>query len=437
MGIISVEELESRFRKDVSVSQSIPDQAPLKVVDLPPGLQVQSSSSSHHQTLSLRGDPKIKGFMNLYDRDKVAQIHVTQLRTDKPLIEDYYYQAMQRKKSKKEEEGTGGGEILFLPLPQKIMRRKSETAAVETVLRKKPEGEKRLNLGLVSRATSRMPRQRLKLSEAVGTSSSVCIVDGDALVEMTYEALIRVEDGLLLEGETEGLFEELIYALRSETLHLLLDHDKGRRLFGKALRLHLTPLHQRSLLLALCHTLPQLQFIKETGGTGLLPDPRAEQFITLILTPLVPCLLKLTWLDLFGALDVLLSDPDFMPWVCKTKPGLVLLCLILSRLELLRSEKDTSTLTKQYTEAYIPSLWSRLSEHLLEFFAFQTGPSHSYYIWQLFALIAIHLEDEARREMLVELREKILAMVEEWRMPEIEHLNIFLHVLGMDAEQLK
>ena len=168
------------------------------------------------------------------------------------------------------------------------------------------------------------------------------------------------------------------------------------------------------------------------------------------MTPLVAVLVQLTWIDLFATLNSIL-DNSLLDWVCKTKAGLVFTCIILSRLELLKNTDPESDDATRFSTYYMDKIYQALSDHLSDFLPFcllkRLRPgmkavhppvtSHSYYIWQFMALLALNMDDERKRAIVLELRERILAIVAEGERSEVKHLNVFLNALGLDAEQLK
>ena len=82
------------------------------------GGRIASSSRLLYSAQIRAEDDKFKGFMNMYDRELVTKIHISQLRTEQPLIEDFYYQALMRKsRAKRQEEGVERTPN-FLPLPR-------------------------------------------------------------------------------------------------------------------------------------------------------------------------------------------------------------------------------------------------------------------------------------------------------------------------------
>lgn len=90
-------------------------------------------------------------------------------------------------------------------------------------------------------------------------------------------------------------------------------------------------------------------------------------------------------------------------------------------------------------------LYDRLSDHLLFDDNIQSSSlsknekedhNKDYYIWQFYALLSINLNVERKRKMILELREKIINIIEKKDPIKIANLNVFLNALGLDASQL-
>ena len=423
-----------------------------------PGLPTTSSRLLFSAQLNLEDD-KFKGFMNMYDRELVTKIHISQLRTEQPLIEDFYYQALMRKgRSRRgEEEGRERPGSNFLPLPRMTehVRQKRAQATPGGLAMK----DLKKALGTIAAVSSHKPRLRMAPPEG---SKSIGVDAGSAvmLIETCYVHVLTIEDVLLRE-EQDGrepeeksriindAYQDLTKFIGNpDRLAVILSWSKGRRVVGKALRLlHSTKGFGRIILESLTTALPLLPFIRDATNK---PSGDVDHFVDVVLTPLVTVLVPLTWIDLFATLTFIL-DNGLLDWVCKTKAGLVFTCIILSRLELLKNADPEGDDAIRFGTFYVDRIYQVLVEHLCDFFAFlpadkasdsgskgaSPAGSHSYYIWQFMALLALNLDDERKRAIVLELRERIIAIVGEGNRGEVRHLNVFLNALGLDAEQLK
>jgi hypothetical protein len=456
---MSLEELERKLMKRQETEEKIENDDLPSTSPPPPGMggvnlgQAAPSRLLFSAQVNMEND-KFKGFMNLYDRELVTKIHISQLRTEQPLIEDFYYQALVRKgRDKRHEEGNDRSH--FLPLPRMTEHARQRRAQAT------PGGldmkDLRKALGTITTGSSRKPRLRMTPPE----HKAFNIDAGNAvmLIEACYTHVLTIEDVLLRE-EQDGMepesksqiindaYQDISkYIGNPDRLAVILSWPKGRRLVGKALRLlHSTKGFGRIVMESLTSALPLLPFVRDATNK---PSSDVEHFVDVVMTPLVPVLVQLTWIDLFATLNSIL-DNSLLDWVCKTKAGLVFTCIVLSRLELLKNTDPESDDATRFSTYYMDKIYQTLSDHLSEFFAFlpaaknepgmKPAPSvtsHSYYIWQFMALLALNIEDERKRAIVLELRERILAIVAEGERSEVKHLNVFLNALGLDAEQLK
>ena len=173
-----------------------------------------------------------------------------------------------------------------------------------------------------------------------------------------------------------------------------------------------------------------------------------DTFIAQVLSPLVPFVGDADWPVVLQSLRALFAKRSFV-WIALTKPGTVLLCILLSRLEILKAaaagdaERDREDLAD--AAALTERIFDCLSDHLPEFFP-ASAPvpvpvvpedNREFYSWQLMALLAMNVDADRQRAMVVELREGIMRVVEQGDAAAIGRLNVFLNALGLDASQLK
>lgn len=435
----------------------------------PPGLE-KAGSVSAKLLFSASTKPQgvcFKGLMNMYDRELVTKIHIGQLRTEQPMVEDFYYQALLRRATKRSggEQSTVNSTTSFLPLPRMTQRTRERRAHAT------PGGldmrDLRQALGTISSGSSRKPRQSImspSLAPILSDEHAKSGISAALLeIEACYRSVLLIEDDLLSghavdTADPKHVQTVLNYIGNPDHLAHFLSYGKGRVLVGRALCLlgPKKPAVGRLFFAALVECLSRLPFIREASNK---PDPAADHFITAVLAPAVPCLAASTWMDVFVLVDRMLDPLDSLfDWVAKTKAGLVFTCIIMSRAELLKNSSTGSDENdaRRWTEFYVDAIYTRLADRLLDFFAFQSSgsgatatlssstsivssdiTSHSYYIWQFMALLSLNVDDERKRLVVMDLRERILSIIEEGDATEIRYLNVFLNALGLDAEQLK
>ena len=438
-----------------------------------------------------------KEFMNRFERNLIMKIHTTQLTTETPLMDDFYYQALsKKKKSESGASGTAGpnGQLLYFPLPsaaerQKELQRRERRRKLREKERESRDGEvntpapvpnqketeisAELVLGKVSHSTSRKPRQQLKVPTNLIVSESPAdghfslhekVIKG---IEDVYSAIISIEDFYLSKEEQlesnsnasavpESVSLETLVSQANETISRELNLNNSRENGSNHIFIHfLTIPKGRAIISRLLKVLSTeekgkfLQNLVEYFDFMEIVRPETsllviDSFISQVLSPLVAFVGEADWSIVMESLRTLFAKRSFV-WIALTKAGMVLLCILLSRLEILKglenelsgaeapvlgsnSETDSSVLAEK--------VYDSLEGHLLEFFS-PSDPHRDFYAWQFLALLAMNVESDRKRAMILELRDKILVIVESEDERSVKNLNVFLNALGLDASQLK
>lgn len=171
-----------------------------------------------------------------------------------------------------------------------------------------------------------------------------------------------------------------------------------------------------------------------------------HRLINTVLAALVPFVARMDEGAIAEKLE-LLSRKGSLPWVVSRKAGMVLCCILLSRLEILKNSAETAAAPPlETTTAVVLNFFDLIQDRLADCFAEIPAPAAAeeggegseaeFYGWQFMALLAMNVDADRKRSMVMELRERILAVVERNDPKAIGNLNIFLNVLGLDASQL-
>lgn len=459
----------------------------------PLGFTASSNSTNSTVVMSstaplLKNDPN-REFMNRFERNLIMKIHTTQLTTETPLMDDFYYQALTKRKSMNFNDGAGPS-LLYFPLPsaadrqKELQRRERRRKQREREREKEREKEgtsalstsnsasanveinAELVLGKVSHSTSRKPRQQLQIPS---NSTNADLNDSNQSlslhekvmkgIESVYNAIIAVEDYYLLLQEEENSGEgvkkvseevslkdlmatanevfikelnlKTIDSTNHEFIHFL-TIPKGRAVIGRILKL-LNEEAKGDFLSVLIEHFDFLEIVRpETSLTVV------DAFIAQVLSPLVAFVGEAEWSVVVNGLKALFAKRSFV-WIALTKAGTVLLCILLSRLEILKASLSGEDATGNLADEAVvltEKMFDGLEGHLLEFFS-PSDPSRDFYAWQCLALLAMNVESDRKRAMILELRDKILEVVEGGDERAVKNLNVFLNALGLDASQLK
>ncbi len=146
-----------------------------------------------------------------------------------------------------------------------------------------------------------------------------------------------------------------------------------------------------------------------------------------------------------GALDALAVLPhvrtfvsalgtDAARAVAQSRSALVLLCVLLSRLQILRRDAPESVPPL----APVSELFVSIAAHLSDVMSGHEEGDAAFYAWQLMALLALLLDDPSeKRALVLGLREHIMAAVRSSDASLVSNADILLHALGLDSSQLR
>lgn len=424
------------------------------------------------------------GLMSRYEQEGIARIHRSQLTTEYPALEDYYYRAFSKKIAARgrNDPSLMGTMPLYLPLPgisvsgtspKRIQHQSLARKEARTVAAAKMKEVFATALGKKSVASHKAPRPQLAMP-AVPVKSlhdeedSMVAGKWSATwsVELIYDAVIAIEQNL--EEEDEAFSSESkkdnakLYELAKTAIEVI---DKEFCLGSTIVEVGITPEQAEARFLTLL-AVPKTMVILGRALRAIDSTMLAERFmkrlvelfeylsvcrvdvsehhiglfVNCVLAPLVPWAARAPASKILELLEILVGKRSLL-WIVCTRPGLVLFCILLSRMEILKSQ--TSSDEDQINEEYeklnllVESLFDSLQERLTEIFSRLNGVDTEFYGWQFMALLALNVDADRKRILVMELRDKILEVASH---PEhgkaINNLNIFLNTLGLDASQL-
>jgi DNA topoisomerase 2-associated protein PAT1 len=138
-----------------------------------------------------------------------------------------------------------------------------------------------------------------------------------------------------------------------------------------------------------------------------------------------------------GLLEIVLNSKDIVH-VAKTKIGLAILTVLISRAELLNQEDNVDSQDQQNWQHTFNTLFSRLQGHLSSLFPPRLVDNS--YVWHFLASLALAAKLEHQRVIVDEVRDRIFGtMAEAKTLPpelssqKIANLNLFLNVMGLNA----
>lgn len=160
------------------------------------------------------------------------------------------------------------------------------------------------------------------------------------------------------------------------------------------------------------------------------PEADIDLFVNSVLAALVPFVAKSDLSSMQSKLQSLTAKTS-LPWIITNKAGVVLCCILLSRLEILKGGGG-----EEPAFEYIEKFFDQVQDRLTDVFVNLHGVDNEFYGWQFMALLAMNVDADRKRLMVMDLRDRILAVVQRDDQKATANLNIFLNVLGLDASQL-
>ncbi|KAH7335296.1 topoisomerase II-associated protein PAT1 [Rhizoctonia solani] len=266
------------------------------------------------------------------------------------------------------------------------------------------------------------------------------------------------------ESETDGLwsFLPILTPLETSNPHpfaSLLAPSKGKRLIPRLTRIF-DPNRVLTMYTLLIAVFSQLDVVREAEQNHVQTD----LFMTSVLPPLVPILGNAGLRFVHGLLGLLIESGSNLVQLAGTKPGIAVLTILLSRVEILKTSEveapDSSEL--QAWQNVFDTLFRSLAQHLVSLFpstryaAAQTFGATPYLpegpdvadepVWQFCAALAVNADMQQQQQLVAELREKVLENVagatKGWVADErvgalkLANVNLFLHALGLDSSQI-
>ncbi|KAF9078073.1 topoisomerase II-associated protein PAT1 [Rhodocollybia butyracea] len=251
----------------------------------------------------------------------------------------------------------------------------------------------------------------------------------------------------------------------------LLSAAKGKKILPRVTR-HFDQQRMNTLLTLLIACFSQLDVIAEAPLLDVLEDTPAradverqtQAFLTSVLQSILPIIVKGNLRLISGLIGLLMHGQDMIA-VAKSRPGLALLTLFLTRVEMIKEGEVDEIPTQedfvqwqhmfdhlfQLLTPEFPLLFpsTRMSVHLPRDQPHMNIPgidSLDQPVWQFLAALALQASSTQHQILVSSLREKVLDNVlsakkgwvvdEEERTTKLANVDLFLHALGLDSSQI-
>lgn len=349
------------------------------------------------------------------ERRLITRMHISQMKSEFPEIEDHYYLNYNAGSTENEEDEESTTQALLFPLPQKHHKKTPKKVTPPT------GGSENLlsEFGKVSKSTTARPRQQLSFPPLPPQPQEDDHFAIPKLIEELYLAAIK-------EEANQEVLEKAL-----QSLPAVLTTAKGQRAL-KALVKKGHPEYSEKVLDSLIDNFELLPVSRPKAK-----QTECDAFIANVLTAVAPLITEFPGEKVLEKCCRWLSKKAFS-WLIYSRLGVVLTCMLLSRAELSKQQAACNTeLEAQYIKA-LQTSFLPLMDHVNDIFEFAAPSGTSdFYVWQLFALVAVNLDRNQKRQLVAELRERIMGIIGKNEATSLSTLNLFLNAIGLDASQLR
>ncbi|KIK60307.1 hypothetical protein GYMLUDRAFT_200380 [Collybiopsis luxurians FD-317 M1] len=251
----------------------------------------------------------------------------------------------------------------------------------------------------------------------------------------------------------------------------LLSAAKGKKILPRVTR-HFDQQRMNTLLTLLIACFSQLDVVAHATILDQFEDTperadverQTQAFLTSVLQSILPIIVKGNLRLVCGLVGLLMHGQDVVA-IAKTRPGVALLTLFLTRVEVIRQGEVDEIPTQddfaqwqlmfdhlfQLLTPEFPLLFpsTRMSVHLPRDQLHINVPgtdSLDQPVWQFLAALALQASSTQHQVLVASLREKVLDNVvsakkgwvvdEEERAAKLANVDLFLHALGLDSSQI-
>ncbi|CCM02449.1 uncharacterized protein FIBRA_04548 [Fibroporia radiculosa] len=254
----------------------------------------------------------------------------------------------------------------------------------------------------------------------------------------------------------------------------LLTPIKGKRLLPRVVP-HLSTQQMLTVLTLLVACFSQLDVVIKAPVLDSLQqtqedkevEDQTQAFMLHTIHSILPVVAKAGLRLVSGLLGLLLERSDIVA-IARTRPGLALLTLFLSRVEVIKQNIAAATESSEAPALEEHDQWQLMFDHLFQLLMpnilllfpsirlsavvgmpFSNIPQADVMdqpVWQYLAAMALHASAEQQQLLVTSLREIVLENVtsvhkgwitdDEARKMRLANVNIFLHALGLDSSQI-
>ncbi|KAK5988101.1 DNA topoisomerase 2-associated protein pat1 [Cladobotryum mycophilum] len=211
---------------------------------------------------------------------------------------------------------------------------------------------------------------------------------------------------------------------------------------------HLSFEQRTTILTMIIYHLGQLDVVQEAtvDNDETTLNARLRENIDLFMSTVMPSLMQYfndTGLDIVdGVLNLIATNSNF-DLIAKTRVGVSILTLILSRAVLLKQTGGGNTEQWDKWDQTYEILFSRLEPLLPYIFPGSINTGSDVYVWQLLAAIGVSASNDQQTRLVLAIKDRVIGTIAlsktlpaAMAAERLGSVNLFLHSIGLDAEML-
>ncbi|KAI0144314.1 topoisomerase II-associated protein PAT1 [Xylariaceae sp. FL1272] len=298
----------------------------------------------------------------------------------------------------------------------------------------------------------------------------------DALrdIENVYLILMKMEDLARRTGqppangqpdqhtaEEQQQFEDLNQQLwnnlrvhepiSQDTVHpfiSILSYPKGKRAIPRVFR-YLSPTQRTTILTMIIIHLDQLDVIRGCQihtGEPISLDAATRERIELFSLAVMPSLFQLlneSQLDIVTGVLGLITQSLNVDLVARTRIGVSMLTMVLSRAELIKQAGEANEQTWQQWVGEFNLFFNRLEPTLHNIFPGTIASGEDIYVWQFLAAIGIGASPDEQQRLVFAVKDRVMGTVglaktlpPDMAKARLDNVNLFMRSIGLDVELL-
>ncbi|KAL6872781.1 topoisomerase II-associated protein PAT1 [Trichoderma novae-zelandiae] len=379
------------------------------------------------------------------------------------------------------------------PAENHIQRMEQQVQRAVEAAKNKPKNPQLViagSLGKISFSNAKTPKPLLNIKRAAenephhhragsGRKSPASSLDRRTILrnaELVYVTLMKIEDHVRAmpppvtnqgDQELQEKHKEWAAALESlnarlwqelkvhEPIGVIVPHPfiaflscaKGKRAIPRIFP-HLSFEQRTTIMTMIVYHLDQLDVVNGAAVTDdeTVPNARMRENIDLFLSTVMPSLMQYfndTGLDIVDGVLNLIATNLNVDLIAKTRVGVSMLTLILSRAVLLKQTGGgTPEQWEKWDQTY-ETFFSRLEVSLPYMFPGSINTGSDVYVWQLLAALGVSASNDQQTRLVLAVKDRVIGTISlaktlppTMAAERLSSVNLFLHSIGLDVDML-